>query len=442
MSTSLSIEFDPVDQPAATDPLDRHSWCALRIRVSGRTVTRIWDRALQEERSFLYVPAFPLAEWFVSNWWALLTETCRSEHLPTHNSASSHLPWIKRHCLRSAESGLLLPAMYLYNDGSCVRIDWQSDERGTQLHMPGEFVDSGSERIENSDVQASLSRFISDVLARVSNLSDDRVDVLIANWAAIQQADTEEINYCVALGRMGLDPYDPETLGDELASFVETHFDTVDRPWIKDLTEVTSPDSIAHQWSWIQAVQEDLHLGAFFGHPADTESQSDGRPARLGYSRAHFVRKRAGLAAFAPVASVEDLAMPVVGTCFKHYTRNHVPGRGVLGIAGASPDGELVFVGPEPSRAESRRFRVARGLYHALFTTDASERLITDAYTWDQQASRAFAAELLAPQHALAAEAGEKPDGGRVELLAERFQTSTVLIERQLENAGISVSEE
>ena len=67
---------------------------------------------------------------------------------------------------------------------------------------------------------------------------------------------------------------------------------------------------------------------------------------------------------------------------------------------------------------------------------------MTRAFTWDQQASRAFAAELLAPQAALIARAPGNADPSKVEELAKEFGASTVLIEKQLENAGVTLLDE
>ena len=64
---------------------------------------------------------------------------------------------------------------------------------------------------------------------------------------------------------------------------------------------------------------------------------------------------------------------------------------------------------------------------------------MTDAYTWDQQVSRAFAAELLAPRNALTARTPEQADRAMVEELARAFETSTILIEKQLANAGVTL---
>src|SRR5271154_3957166 len=76
VSRSLLFEYAPIDQPAATDPVERSTWCSLRIRVGERYASRIWDKTLQSERTSLYLPAFPVAVWIGENWWSLLNELC------------------------------------------------------------------------------------------------------------------------------------------------------------------------------------------------------------------------------------------------------------------------------------------------------------------------------------------------------------------------------
>ncbi len=181
MSRFLSIDCDPIDQPAASDPVDRRTWCALRMRVGGRTVTRIWDKTLREERALLYLPAFPIAQWLVENWWTLLNEPSPTAELPKPSSA--RLAWIKRHCLRSAESGLLLPALYLFNDGRGIGVEWQADDPGAFRNMPGEFGDSGIDHLEKGATENVLAEFVSEILRRIEGLNDERVDKLRENCA-------------------------------------------------------------------------------------------------------------------------------------------------------------------------------------------------------------------------------------------------------------------
>jgi hypothetical protein len=446
VSRSLLFEHDPVDQPAATIPVERLTWCALRIRVGQRIAGRIFDRSLQSERTNLYLPAFPIAEWLVQNWWALLNEPCRSDKVPGSHHPESQLGWIKRHCLRSADSALMLPALYVYHDGQSLRAVWQSNEPCSMPNMPGEFVSDGDERLDDADTRESLAGFISETLNRVSQLGDERVRELRDQWHAIQAADVEEQQFCTLAGRMGIDPYDEDTMTDELAQFLETVGSSED-PLIRDLTEVATADSIAQQWSWVRTVSEDLGLAPSTFMSAISMPSSAASPPHFGYDLARAIREAAAVPPSVPVESVEAVAESVIGTRFRVDDRNHMPGDGVRAIVGQSGS-DVVAVGPLPGRDGNRRFLTARSLYHALVTAKRSHRLVTNAFTWHQKASRAFAAELLAPQRALLsalrAEIGSGSDANPefIDRMGSKFRTSPIVIEKQLENAGISVQRE
>jgi hypothetical protein len=440
VSRFLSIECDPTDQPAARDPVERRTWCALRVRVGGRTVSRIWDKTLAQERSLLYVPAFPIAQWLVENWWVLLNEPPPTPDLP--GPASPYLPWVKRHCLRSAESGLLLPALYLFNDGRGVGVEWRADEPDVLKNMPGEFVDAGVDSLEKAATEDALARFVHEVLDRVDGLDDERVHQVKANWRAVREADPEEMAFCVAAGRMGLDPYDPLETPADLGAFLEKGIPDPDLPLARDLTEAAQPGSLAAQWSWVEQTRARWNLGPKAAQTPFSENVAAPSPSGQGYRLATLVRQHAGLAASATVSSVEYVAAAVANVPFRVPEQNHVPGSGIRAAVGWDGPREIVLAGPRSPRADNQRFLEARGLYHGLFACDRSERLVTDAYTWDQQVSRAFAAELLAPQAALSARTGGRAKPAAVAELAREFGVSTIVIERQLENAGVTILEE
>lgn len=440
VSPFLSVECDPVDQVAAADPVERRTWCMLGIRIAGRTATRVWDRVLQQERSFLYVPAFPIVEWIVENWWVLLNEPCPTPEVP--RPLGIHLPWIKRHCLRCADSALLLPAIYFFNDGRGIGVEWQADRRDTLPHMPGEFVEGNRDHLDSVVTENALGEFVNAVLARVKDLADDRVQAVRATWDAIRNADAEEVKFCIAAGRLGIDPYDPAQMSEDLAGFLETGLGDPDQPLVRDLTEAAEPESLAEQWSWVQKASDAFHLKPSpASHRIDVPAPT-GLPFRHGYQLAARVREKVGLATAQPVSFVLDVAQRVAGANLETPDKNNVPGRNLRAVVGWNHDGDIAIIGPRPPRRDSQRFLDACGLYHGLFACHSSHRLVTRAYTWDQQASRAFAAELLAPRAALTARTSERVDQAVVEQLAQEFVVSTRVIEKQLENAGVVIVDE
>ena len=108
-------------------------------------------------------------------------------------------------------------------------------------------------------------------------------------------------------------------------------------------------------------------------------------------------------------------------------------------MVGWKDNRDLLIAGPRPSRPDTQRASST----HAACITDCSpaglsQRLVTRAFTWDQQASRAFAAELLAPRGPRRS-TPERADRAAVEQLAQEFVASSKVIENQLENAGVAI---
>jgi hypothetical protein len=100
--------------------------------------------------------------------------------------------------------------------------------------------------------------------------------------------------------------------------------------------------------------------------------------------------------------------------------------------------GQVILV---PKISAQRRFAAARATY--FFWTDApdEEHLITSAATRDEQASRAFAAELLIPRDYIRSEG----TGGKIKMqkladIAEREDVSRSLIRWHAENNGLVIS--
>ncbi|MFU8806888.1 MAG: hypothetical protein ACNA8W_23980, partial [Bradymonadaceae bacterium] len=83
------------------------------------------------------------------------------------------------------------------------------------------------------------------------------------------------------------------------------------------------------------------------------------------------------------------------------------------------------------------RFLLSRAAY--MWSSQCGDRLLTTGTTWHQRASRAFAAQFLAPQDTLAGRIGGLTATDEdVDALAKEFDVSPLVVGHQLENRGIS----
>jgi Zn-dependent peptidase ImmA (M78 family) len=444
MSRSLSIECDWLDQPSAVDPVERRTWAGVRIQVAGRFASRLWDREAASERHALYIPAFPIARWLIENWWPLLCEPSIAEAIPPAGTeAPLQRDWLARHCIRAAEAGLLLPRLCLFGTGRGVCAQWVPDEPDAYPSMPGSFVGSDLIHLDTSEAEGGLREFVVEVLARVADVPDSRVARARAHWDAILRAEADERFFCRAAGSMGLDPYASEGWPRGLSDLLESGLgDDLDSPLVQDFLEAAQPDTAEAQWKWTRGVEQSLSLGATPKGVSRTALAftEQSRPAKTGYSAAQGIRAGIGMSPGDPVEDLSDVSQALkLGALVRHEV-NHVPNRRVQAVVGWGPDHRPAVAGPVLARDDNRRFLEARGLYHALYACDQGARLATRANTWDQQASRAFAAELLAPRAALLDEVGQSAEDSDLlfSSLANRFRVSPRVIEYQLENAGVS----
>lgn len=432
----------------ALDSVEKRTWAQVCIRVGGRTVTQVSDPESETVRSAIYVPAFALADWIARNWWALLYEPLRYPRVLAARGASSlaEREWTLRHCARAADAGLLLPRLFLYNDGRGVVAEWSDDRIGEFPHMPGRFVEPGRIRLDVEEAQAGLMEFMTEVATRLKGYEDERVSVFRNNWNAILSADAEEHReehrFCKATGIMGIDPYELTGVSETLLQFIESDLELDDTPSIEtDLLEVTRSAETVATWEWVSRTREAHGLGGSAIHPSLNQFEAD-LPHDLGYQTAQAIREASGAQATAPIRDLSEIADRVGKRHFTLVDHNHLPSSRIKGMVGETREDKTLIVGPAPERANSRRFLEARALYHALATCRSGPRLITAAQTWDQQASRAFAAEFLAPHSALESRvdeaSGTEDSTDLVESLASEFEVSPWLIEHQLFNFGIS----
>ena len=103
-------------------------------------------------------------------------------------------------------------------------------------------------------------------------------------------------------------------------------------------------------------------------------------------------------------------------------------------ILDRSASGAPVVVANQDGGIEPERSRLARSLFFRHFAAAPGRRLITAVHTWDQRASRAFAAEFLAPASALAKHIRGPVSFNDIDKLGDEYRVSPLVIEHQIDS--------
>jgi hypothetical protein len=121
------------------------------------------------------------------------------------------------------------------------------------------------------------------------------------------------------------------------------------------------------------------------------------------------------------------------------YRVNDAAAGEVEGVGKRTDGKEIKTVVPARS-VRQQRFRMCRTAYLAWRAGSEGEFAATPADTWRQQASRAFAAELLAPAQLLKARYGKTGlNSHTVERVANEWLCPAQIIVHQAKNNGIEV---
>ncbi len=377
-------------------------------------------------RDGIYLSLFPVAEWIVENWWALLYEV-----------SSPHRPrgFLARHSLAAASEGFALPSLTIISEGPRIRVEWQAASRpGAHLS----FVESGQEWIERDDVASGLSHLVTAVVSRLDE-SGIHGTHLQADWRAITQADREEREFCQAAGRLGLDPY---AIKPEESDSILAAADRMPTDMLEELFSATDVGALVATSDCIKAF-----LDSSVGRSASLDNLTHlkkhlpqqyrpERPWDFGYATARELRKRLNLGNDA-IPSVDALgqALQIPQSDWLDSISEIGLLSGVDVIVASSRDSSPFF-GLRRYTPRAKTFAVSRGLFEYLHF---EQSLVTRSQTYRQKMNRAFAAELLAPSEALRQLVQDTlVSQEEVEDIAERFGTSEAVIRHQLENHGIA----
>ncbi len=397
----------------------------LRISVDSSLISRNISKRGGMESEAINISLLPLANFLAKSWWPLLYEPLRPSL-----SASFRI----RHRLDSGVRGYAFPSLALWSGGDHTTvIDWASFENP---YATISFVASTPDEPVQLDRDLVEFAFIDLIEAVLERIKGDRGQgrELVDAWERVRCsiADPDEFNYCTTAGRLGLDPYDPET--PDLSVWAQG----ISEKLFADLSEAVELEELGQASAWLRETEPRLQVFpeislASFGVPVADDLNAPAWAA--GEASAFALRRSTGLSSESPRRTLDELLGATIAAGGE--------------IANRGPDSVTALVrrldhsariGTIARSARQRRFRACAGTYMAWTAGVGEDRAATEAFTRRQQASRAFAAEMLAPKDALIARAPRNGfDGDDLDEIASEFVCPYTTVMWQALRAGIAL---
>jgi hypothetical protein len=406
-------------------PEETATFAALRLTIGNRILTRSLDTRLSTVRERVHVPTFALALGIAQNWWRLLYEVDRES--PGHRASFEAF-----HALEGFLPGYAFPPVGVWSGGiGAVAVGLFSADRPDV--SPLEFLERPGDPffIAREDAEADLAALIDATLARTGLTGDSRSELAQA-WDSVRASldDPSERAYCESAGRLGLDPYDPDA--PDLTAWA----DQFSEPLFADICEAATIEQMEPTVEFVTRQLPHLREAATIdvtGFPSPPRLDLSQPAAWAGYEAARRLRSSLKLGDNPKIAVSRLLGKGAEGAGLQRPGR--LPIEGVL----SRSDGTMrsVVVG---QRKDQRRFRMCRATFLAWMAEDGADLAITTSNTRAQQASRAFGAELMAPESFIRGRAGNDgltPDD--VEELGRELSCSTWIIQHQIENHQIGM---
>lgn len=376
----------------------------------------------------LEIPAYFIAEWIAENWWPLLWEPRKSE------DEVDDAEFVARHSLLAAQHGFALPRVTFIPTGRTIQITANAREA---TFADVRFRNSAQASPPREDVEQELSAFVSAVFARLEHFSVTETG-LHAAWQLVQDVASDERQFCRFAGALGLAPHD---VSDHTAALLDRLLEKLGQRLLMDLCLVApaaSFDAIAGAaeiaFDGLNTVPA-ANLEPLLASPLPTDNFAV--PAwRCGVQAARQLRKRLGIEETDPAGAARVFDRLRVSTDRAGaYIANEASLTGAV-----SRSEHQAHVALLQSAVTQRRFAAARAVFSAWTAEPQEKRFLTSAVTRDQQASRAFAAELTAPYALLRARSKHsKLSQDQLFDLATELQIGTDVVSKQALNNGLQV---
>ena len=425
--------------PGVRDTVLARTWCRLVIEAGGRLVTEAVHGPSESLRGGVYGSAFPLCQWIVENWWFLLNEPYR---FPARYASRdlARTPrdrqWVQRHSLLAAREGNSLPDLTFHRDERQIVVRWMPDGMAPP-HAALRFTGEGETRVDVAAAERGLAEAVDAVMERLAGSEEAEVKQFREDWGAITDATEQEKRLCESAGRLGIDPFDPNELTDDLEADISRLMGNLDAPARHDFLDAANPRSLRRDFHWLQQAEALAADAGEGGGSEDIVCRLDAPTAHnRGSACATALRRHLwpenGLD---PIKDLDEMLVRLGWARCPSRTMNLELESPLEATATRSEKGSPVAIIGDAGPA-GNRFRLARTVFLRHFTHSGRthRRLATEAHTWEQRASRAFAAELLAPAAALAKHLGGRATPSQIDDLADYYGVSSLAIGHQIEN--------
>jgi hypothetical protein len=401
---------------------------AIKILIAGQNVTKFTESDGQL-CDHLEIPAYFLAEWIAENWWPLLWEPRKNEE------GTDDAEFLLRHSMLAAQHGFALPRVTFVSAGKAVRITARARDAAL---ANVQFKNAAIATIARPDLEKELRTFVTAICHRLDQ-SNIKNTTLHEAWKAVLDVGPEEEQFCRFAGALGLDPND---VSDEMAELLDRLFKRLGERLLMDLCLASPAASFKAIAGTAEAALAGLdkapptHIQPLLKIP--TPGDNFAVPAwHRGVEAAKQLRKRMNIEDLDPAGA--SRIFENVGLSTDQYGQLEDELRGLTGaVARDDADARVALLQPSPTQ---RRFAGARALFTAWTADKKETRYLTSAVTRDQQASRAFAAELTAPFAFLQSRAKKgKLSQDQVYDLGAELEIGPDVIAKQALNNGLQMT--
>ena len=422
----ISANWLKVPEPGPLPAVDE-TYCRLLIGLNGVAVTK-YRNEKGESGERIVGPAYFLAEWLATNWWSIFHEPEKSD------GSTDRGDYPSRHWIGAARNGFALPDLWMIPAGDEIAVFANAVKLNSARLAFETEVDA---RMPLGDAKATAGRFVASVVDHLKS-SALRDTELQESWRLVTSTGPDEQLFCELIGALGLSPYEEH---EKIEAALDASMDELDPRMVRDLCEAATPETFVGLTGLVReafaALRESPALD--FTDLGERPQASTSVPWKWGKGAADNLRKKLGIRGSDPAGG--DALLRIIG--LDPNLASSIAQNDDEQIEGAvrRENSNVRMALVKKPNLTGRRFAATRAAFLGWGAGAQEARLMTGARTPEQQASRAFAAEILAPIDYIRNAAGRGPiSRGRIKSIADDLSVDPRVVQHQAENHQMALA--